>query len=209
MSSFAFASAAWASSWSGPGFITHAQVPSSVEEEWGELGGRMNMVVVLEFGIGEEFVPVVLALVAEEVEILFQLLVYMLHLAIGLRMVGSGGVELYSEQSVELAGLFKLALLWLEVELVPVEAFQDKTSDSTVFLQHFGGDEDVVKVHAHYTLCNKVAEDVVHHGLEGGWAVGAQEIQGKHLAAAEKMLELAQGLLELAKDVSELARVGV
>ncbi|KNZ78834.1 hypothetical protein J132_09761, partial [Termitomyces sp. J132] len=88
----------------GLGFKTHAWVLSHVEEEWGKLGGCMNMVVVLEFSIGEEFVPVILVLVAEEVEILFQLLVYMLCLAIGLWIVGSGGVELHSEQSVELVG---------------------------------------------------------------------------------------------------------
>ncbi|KNZ77634.1 hypothetical protein J132_05003 [Termitomyces sp. J132] len=64
----------------------------------------MNMVVVLEFGIGEEFVLVILVLIAEEAEILFQLLVYMLHLAVRLWMVGSGSVELYSEQLVELVG---------------------------------------------------------------------------------------------------------
>ncbi|KAG5349075.1 hypothetical protein C0989_006170 [Termitomyces sp. Mn162] len=75
-----------------------------IEEEWGELGGCVNMVVVLEFGVGEELVPVILALVAEEAEILFQLLVYTLYLAIRLWMVGSGGVELYSKQPVELAG---------------------------------------------------------------------------------------------------------
>ncbi|KAG5336895.1 hypothetical protein C0989_011634 [Termitomyces sp. Mn162] len=68
--------------------------------------------------------------------------------------------------------LFKLALLWLEVELMLVEVFQDKTSDLMVFLQHFGIDENVIKVHAHYTLHNEVPEDVVHHSLEGGWAVG-------------------------------------
>ncbi|KAG5350172.1 hypothetical protein C0989_012409 [Termitomyces sp. Mn162] len=69
-------------------------------------------------------------------------------------------------------GLFKLTLLQLEVELVLVEAFQDKMSDLTVFLQHFGVDEDVIEVYAHYTLCNEVLKDVVHHGLEGGQAVG-------------------------------------
>ncbi|KNZ81600.1 hypothetical protein J132_11232, partial [Termitomyces sp. J132] len=68
------------------------------------LGGRVNMVVVLEFGIRKEFVPVILVLVAEEAEILFQLLVYTLCLAVRLWVVGSGGVELYSEQSVELLG---------------------------------------------------------------------------------------------------------
>ncbi|KNZ73183.1 hypothetical protein J132_00572 [Termitomyces sp. J132] len=62
------------------------------------------MVVVLKFGIGEEFVPVILVLIAKEVEILFQLLVYMLRLAVGLSMVGSGGVKLYSKQLVGLLG---------------------------------------------------------------------------------------------------------
>ncbi|KAG5335604.1 hypothetical protein C0989_000887 [Termitomyces sp. Mn162] len=87
-----------------PGFETNAQVPSGVKEEWGKLGGHVNMVVVLEFSIGEEFVLVILALIAEEAEILFQLLVYVLCWAIGLWVVGSGGVELYSKQLVELPG---------------------------------------------------------------------------------------------------------
>ncbi|KAG5339239.1 hypothetical protein C0989_005058 [Termitomyces sp. Mn162] len=78
-------------------------------------------------------------------------------------------------------GLFELALLWLEVELVLAEAFQNKTSDSMVFLQHFGVDEDIIKVHAHYTLCNEVPKDVVHHGLEGGWAVGETKEYNKWL----------------------------
>ncbi|KAG5333120.1 hypothetical protein C0989_006273, partial [Termitomyces sp. Mn162] len=69
-------------------------------------------------------------------------------------------------------GLFKLTLLQLEVELVLAEAFQDKMGDLTVFLQHFSVDEDVIKVYAYYTLHNKVLKDVVHCGLEGGWAVG-------------------------------------
>ncbi|KAG5334194.1 hypothetical protein C0989_004080 [Termitomyces sp. Mn162] len=62
-------------------------------------------------------------------------------------------------------------ILWLEVELVLVEAFQDKASDLMVFLQHFGIDEDVVKVHTQYTLCYEILEDVVHYGLEGGRAI--------------------------------------
>ncbi|KNZ79510.1 hypothetical protein J132_09523, partial [Termitomyces sp. J132] len=89
---------------SGLGFKTHAWVLFNVEKEQGELGGCMNVVVVLELGIGEEFIPVILALVAEEVEVLLQLLVHMLYLAIRLQVVGSGGVRLYFEQSVELPG---------------------------------------------------------------------------------------------------------
>ncbi|KAG5347381.1 hypothetical protein C0989_012015, partial [Termitomyces sp. Mn162] len=42
-------------------------------------------------------------------------------------------------------GQFKLALLWLEVELVLAKAFQDEASDLTVLLQYFGIDEDVIK----------------------------------------------------------------
>ncbi|KNZ81144.1 hypothetical protein J132_03136 [Termitomyces sp. J132] len=61
------------------------------------------MVVVLKFAVREEFVPVILVLIAEEAKVLLQLLVYTFHLAIGLWVVGSGGVELYSEQSVELS----------------------------------------------------------------------------------------------------------
>ncbi|KAG5349840.1 hypothetical protein C0989_001641 [Termitomyces sp. Mn162] len=69
-------------------------------------------------------------------------------------------------------GLFKLTLLQLEVELVLAEAFQDKASDPTVFLQHFGIDEDIIKIYTHYALCYEVPEDVVHHGLKSGRAVG-------------------------------------
>ncbi|KAG5349114.1 hypothetical protein C0989_005821 [Termitomyces sp. Mn162] len=78
-------------------------------------------------------------------------------------------------------GLFELTLLWLEVELVLAEAFQNKTSDPIVFLQCFGVDEDVVKVHADYTFYNEVPEDVIHHGLEGGWAVGETKEHNKWL----------------------------
>ncbi|KAG5349823.1 hypothetical protein C0989_001718 [Termitomyces sp. Mn162] len=86
-------------------------------------------------------------------------------------------------------GFFKLALLWLKVELVPVEAFQNKTSDLMVFLQHFDVDEDVIEVHTHYTLCNEVPEDVIFHGLEGGWAVGETEEHNKWLKQSSVGLE--------------------
>ncbi|KAG5349578.1 hypothetical protein C0989_002976 [Termitomyces sp. Mn162] len=97
MSSFAFASAAQASFWLGLGFEAHMQVPSGVKEKWGELGGCMNMVVVLELSIREKFIPVILALIAEKAEVLLQLLVYMFGLAIRLWVVGGGGVKLHAE----------------------------------------------------------------------------------------------------------------
>ncbi|KAG5348916.1 hypothetical protein C0989_007170, partial [Termitomyces sp. Mn162] len=36
----------------------------------------------------------------------------------------------------------------------------------------FGIDEDVVKVYTHYTLYYGVLEDVIHHSLKGGGAIG-------------------------------------
>ncbi|KAG5338852.1 hypothetical protein C0989_005822, partial [Termitomyces sp. Mn162] len=382
------------------------------KKEWGELGGYVNMVVVLKFGIMEEFIPVILALVAEDMEILLQLLVYMFCLAVGLWVVGSSGVELHSKQSVELPGelchklwspvqdvgvgeaiklpdippiqlcgahgraggvswnevhslaiqvyyhhdhigvwlshaparlvvqgevkvgkvegllglsvvellghpevfevlvigpdlklmlhtfqevlplleqlddgqhllvmdlvvplhyiqalgvkghqmplsilqkllqieqqagivqevlneplvevcktkehlhfplilgllhhtcylywvhlctsmqddqakvldldLFKLTLLWLEVELVLAELFQDKASDSMVYIQHFGVDEDVIEVHAYYAFHYEVLEDVVHHGLEGGQAVGETKEHNEQLEQSPVGLE--------------------
>ncbi|KAG5328927.1 hypothetical protein C0989_010280, partial [Termitomyces sp. Mn162] len=77
--------------------------------------------------------------------------------------------------------LFKLALLQLEVELVLAEVFQNEMSDPMMFLQCFGVDENVVEVHAYHTLYNEVPEDVVHHGLEGGWAVGETKEHNKWL----------------------------
>ncbi|KAG5340399.1 hypothetical protein C0989_001817, partial [Termitomyces sp. Mn162] len=68
-------------------------------------------------------------------------------------------------------GLLKLALFQFEVELVLAEVFQDEAHDLAGFLQGFGVDEDVIKVYTHYAFGNKVSEDVVHHCLEGGWAI--------------------------------------
>ncbi|KAG5335563.1 hypothetical protein C0989_001005, partial [Termitomyces sp. Mn162] len=76
-------------------------------------------------------------------------------------------------------GLLELALLQFEVELVLAEAFQDKVHDLVVFFQHFGVDEDVVEVYAHYTFGNEVSEDVVHHCLKGGWAIGESKEYNK------------------------------
>ncbi|KAG5353606.1 hypothetical protein C0989_004714 [Termitomyces sp. Mn162] len=61
------------------------------------------------------------------------------------------------------------------------QAFQDEASDPTVLLQHFGADEDVIEVYAHYALHNEVLEDVIHYSLEGGRAVGESEEYNKLL----------------------------
>ncbi|KAG5350705.1 hypothetical protein C0989_009606 [Termitomyces sp. Mn162] len=87
----------------------------------------------------------------------------------------------YDQAQVLNLDLFELALLWLEVELVLAEAFQDKASNLTVFLQCSGIDEDVIKVHTHYALCYEVSEDVVYHGLEGGRAIGESKEHNEQL----------------------------
>ncbi|KAG5349548.1 hypothetical protein C0989_003210 [Termitomyces sp. Mn162] len=72
-----------------------------------------------------------------------------------------------------------LTLLQFEIELVMVEAFQDKAHDLAVLLQCFGVDKDVVKVYKHYTFGNEVLEDILHHCLEGGWTIGESEEHDK------------------------------
>ncbi|KAG5352996.1 hypothetical protein C0989_011280 [Termitomyces sp. Mn162] len=42
-------------------------------------------------------------------------------------------------------------------------------------------DKDVIEIHAYYTLCNEVPEDVVHHGLKGGQAIGETKEHDKWL----------------------------
>jgi len=60
------------------------------------LSGRMYLVVVLEFHEWQEPHPIILSLIGEKVEILFQLLVDLFHLSISLRVVKCGGCQLNS-----------------------------------------------------------------------------------------------------------------
>ena len=72
-------------------FKAHLQVLAGVKHERSLLGGRMHMVVVLEFSQWEQLIPVILPLVYKELEILLQLLVDSFHLSIALWVVSSGG----------------------------------------------------------------------------------------------------------------------
>jgi len=78
-------------------FKAHAGDTSSVEEERRVLSRRVNLVVVLEFHERQEPHPIVLSLVGEESEILFQFLVDPFCLSITLWVVGGGGCQLNSE----------------------------------------------------------------------------------------------------------------
>jgi len=78
-------------------FKAHSGNASGVEEERRVLSGGVNLVVVLEFHKWQEPHPIILSLVGEESEILFQFLVDPFHLSISLWVVGSGGRQLNSE----------------------------------------------------------------------------------------------------------------
>jgi len=66
----------------------------------------MNLVVVLKFHKWQEPDPVILFLVGEELEILFQFLVDLFHLPVSLKVVGCGGCQLNSKEPVEFLGEF-------------------------------------------------------------------------------------------------------
>ena len=60
----------------------------------------MNVIVVLEFCKGEQFVPVVLPLVDKDTKVLFQFLVNSFRLSVTLRVVSGGSCQFNSKESV-------------------------------------------------------------------------------------------------------------
>ncbi|KAG6805038.1 hypothetical protein H0H92_001038, partial [Tricholoma furcatifolium] len=60
-------------------------------------------------------------------------------------------------------------------------ALQDEACNVTVFFKGLCEDEDVIEVHAHHALGDEVMKDVVHHGLEGGRAIGEAEEHDERL----------------------------
>ena len=85
-------------------FEAHSRMTAAVEHEGGLLRGRVDVVVVRELAQGEEFVPVILSLVHEEAEELFELLVDPFGLAVCLWVVCGRRRELNTEEAVEFAG---------------------------------------------------------------------------------------------------------
>ena len=77
------------------GFITIKQ------GEWGRLSGAMRGGVVMEFCRGKELYPFSQVVGAKDAEVCFKLLIGSLGLSIGLRMVGSGEVNIILEETSE------------------------------------------------------------------------------------------------------------
>jgi hypothetical protein len=57
----------------------------------------VNVVVVLEFGEGEEIYPVILSLTDEKPKVLLEFLIDAFRLSISLRVVGCSGCDLNTE----------------------------------------------------------------------------------------------------------------
>src|SRR5882757_10055762 len=62
-----------------------------------------------------------------------------------------------------------------EIEFVLSESFQYQTCDSVMLFHRLCKDEDVIQVDTDHTLGDEILENVIHHGLEGGWAVSETE----------------------------------
>ena len=74
------------------GFSALVRMLTVIDEEGRESCGCLTLVVIGEFCKGEPVGPVVLLIVDEQAEILFDFLVHSLGLSICLRMIGSRGI---------------------------------------------------------------------------------------------------------------------
>jgi len=72
-------------------------------------------------------------------------------------------------------GPCKLALVMSEIEFVLSESFQYQACDSVMLFHRLCKDEDVIQEDTDHTLGDEILENVIHHGLEGGWAVSETE----------------------------------
>ncbi|ETW83367.1 hypothetical protein HETIRDRAFT_246015, partial [Heterobasidion irregulare TC 32-1] len=64
----------------------------------------------------------------------------------------------------------KLALFWLQIEVVVAQDLENLVQDLDVFRHVFGKDEDVVHIYGYFPGRDELSEDHVHHGLEVGKA---------------------------------------
>ena len=52
------------------------------------------------------------------------------------------------------------------------EYVQDPGHDLLMVFDRASAYQDIIHIDCHISFINKVLEDVIHHGLEGGWTVG-------------------------------------
>jgi len=81
-------------------FKAHPRVLASIEEEGCLLHGRVDVIIVGELRQGEECVPVILSFSDEDPQVLFQFLVDLFRMSVGLQVVSGRRCGLDSQQSV-------------------------------------------------------------------------------------------------------------
>jgi hypothetical protein len=82
-------------------------------------------------------------------------------------------------------GDLELALLRFDEQLMLSENLEDFPCHSPEDLKVGVEDENIVNVNQHATRVNAFPENLVHHGLEGGWAVAHSEEHDNGLKEAE------------------------
>ena len=73
-----------------------------------------------------------------------------------------------NEPKVVHLSTFELAFLWLEEQLVGTEGLEYLSGDSLMVRKRGGVDKYVIHIADGLIAVDEGAEDVVHHGLEGG-----------------------------------------
>jgi len=68
--------------------------------------------------------------------------------------------------------LLKFSLLRSKIQPVLLETFEDMPGDLMVFRKCLQVDQDVIEVDTYHSFHDEILEYVIHHHLEGGWAVG-------------------------------------
>ena len=88
-------------------FEAHPRVSARVQHERSEFRGGVDMVVVGKIREGQEFIPVVLSLVHEDPDVLFQFLVETFRLSVRLGVVGCRRGGSNAQEFVQLLGEFR------------------------------------------------------------------------------------------------------
>src|SRR5277367_2783830 len=92
------------------GFKSHTRYSAGVQKKQNLAGCGMDVIVVLEFRKGEQFIPVILPLDNKDSKVLLQFMIDSFRLAVTLRMVSGGSRQFNSKKSVKFSGKFRYEL---------------------------------------------------------------------------------------------------
>src|SRR5277367_2769699 len=92
------------------GFKSHTRYSAGVQKKQNFAGCGMDVIVVLEFRKGEQFIPVILLLINKDSKVLLQFLIDSLRLSVTLRVVSGGSRQFNCKESVKFPGKFRYEL---------------------------------------------------------------------------------------------------